>query len=338
MAVGELLLGYIGAIVASIFFGSNYVPTKNYPQGDGFSFVWIFASGVMTVGIVSIFIAGKAIFVYTGLLGGSLWAMGNLCVIPIVKLIGLGLGLLIWGSSSLIVGFFSGKFGLWGLTKQTVSHDGMNWGGIICIIAAMGVFFFIKPTLTDDDDAKAPLIGKEKGHIQDSIDTESTSVLERIPPQFKLVAGIILAVGSGVLYGVNMVPMSLWVQHEKSHQRDPHSLDFVFSHFVGIYLFSTIVFLVYNIAYRPPQIFAQSILPSYISGAMWGVAQCGLMVATQILGYTTGFPIGSTGPLIVSSLWSVLYFREIRGNKNFLLLGGSFVLLFGGIILLSLSH
>jgi len=142
MAVGELLLGYIGAIVASIFFGSNYVPTKNYPQGDGFSFVWIFASGVMTVGIISIFIAGKTIFVYTGLLGGSLWAMGNLCVIPIVKFIGLGLGLLIWGSSSLIVGFFSGKFGLWGLDKQGVSHDGMNWGGIICIVAALGVFFF----------------------------------------------------------------------------------------------------------------------------------------------------------------------------------------------------
>jgi len=198
-------------------------------------------------------------------------------------------------------------------------------------------FFFIKPTLTDDDE-KAPLIGKEKIHIQDTTDAESTSVLERIPLNFKLVAGIILAVASGILYGVNMIPMSLWVQHEKSQGRNPHSLDFVLSHFIGIYLFSTIVFLVYNVAVRPPQIFAQSILPSYISGAMWGVAQCGLMAATQILGYTTGFPIGSTGPLIISSLWSVLYFREIRGNKNFLLLGASFVLLLGGIILLSLSH
>jgi len=201
-------------------------------------------------------------------------------------------------------------------------------------------FFFIKPTLTDDKDEKAPLIGKgEKIHIQESIDrTEPTPVLERIPQKFKLVAGITLSLISGILYGVNMVPMSLWVQHEKLAGRNPHSLDFVFSHFVGIYLFSTIVFLVYNVAYRPPQIFAQSILPSYISGIMWGVAQCGLMSATQILGYAIGFPIGSTGPLIVSSLWSVLYFREIRGNKNFLLLGGSFVLLFSGIILLSLSH
>jgi len=290
----------------------------------------------MTVGIISIFIAGKAIFVYTGLLGGSLWALGNLCVIPIVKLIGLGLGLLIWGSSSLVVGFFSGKFGLWGLDKQEVHNNLLNWGGIVCIIVAMGVFFFIKPTL--DEEEKVPLISStEKGHVQD-ITERDVSVLDRIPRRYKLIAGIFLAICSGILYGVNMVPMSLWVQEEKKHGRTPHSLDFVLSHFIGIYLFSTVVFLIYNVKNRPPQIFGQSILPSYISGAMWGVAQCGLMAATQILGYTTGFPIGSTGPLIVSSLWSVLYFREIRGRNNFLFLGGSFVLLFGGIIALSLSH
>jgi len=333
---GSELVGFIGAIVASVFFGSNYVPTKNYPQGDGFSFVWIFASGVMTTGIISIFIAGKAIFVYSGLLGGSLWATGNMCVIPIVKLIGLGLGLLIWGSTSLVVGFFSGKFGWWGLDKQEVAHNGLNWGGIICIIAAMGVFFFIKPTL--DEDEKVPLMRDSKANIQQNDEVAPSSVLDRIPRRFKLPFGILMAVASGVLYGVNMVPMSLWVQDEKSHGRDPHALDFVLSHFIGIYLFSTIVFLVYNVVKRPPQIFGESILPSYISGAMWGIAQCGLMSATQILGYAKGFPIGSSGPLIISSLWSVFYFREIRGSKNFALLLGSFALIGTGIVLLSLSH
>jgi len=137
---------------------------------------------------------------------------------------------------------------------------------------------------------------------------------------------------------VNMLPMTLWLQKEHNAGREPHPLDFVLSHFIGIYLFSTIVFLVYCVIRRTPQIHAQSILPSYLSGAMWGIAQCGLMMATSILGYTIGFPIGSAGPLIVSSMWSVFYFRELRGLKNLTLLAGSFVCLGGGITLLSVSN
>jgi len=286
----------------------------------------------MTVGIISIFIAGKATFVYTGLIGGSLWATGNLCVIPIVKLIGLGLGLLLWGSTSLVTGFLVGKFGLFGVNKQVVAQPGMNWGGIVCVIAAMGVFFFIKPTLQEEE---APLLEKEQANkyqIQEG--SRNISIFDRIPTRSKAVVGSVLAVFSGMLYGVNMVPMTLWTQK----QQNPHAIDFVLSHFIGIYLFSTIVFLVYCAVRRPPQIFAQSILPSYISGAMWGIAQCGLMMATEILGYTIGFPIGSAGPLIVSSLWSVFYFREIRGKNNLVLLLGSFACLGAGIALLSVSQ
>jgi len=334
----SLALGYIGALIASVFFGSNYVPTKNYPQGDGMSFVWFFSSGVLTVGIVSIFIAGKAIFVYSGLIGGTLWATGNLCVIPIVKMIGLGLGLLLWGSTSLVMGFMVGKFGWFGVDKQEVAHSGMNWGGIVCVIAAMGVFFFIKPTLQEEED-KAPLLGREQSNkYQIQEESKVVSVFDRIPSAHKTIVGSGLAILSGILYGVNMVPMMLWVQKEKQIGNNPGALDFVLSHFIGIYLFSTIIFLVYCLVKRPPQVFPQSILPSYISGAMWGIAQCGLMMATQILGPTIGFPIGSAGPLVVSSLWSVLYFHEIRGGKNITLLLGSFVCLGVGIALLSVSH
>lgn len=294
-------------------------------------FIWVFSSGVLTVGIISMFISGKFIFVYTGLIGGSLWAAGNLCVIPIVKLIGLGLGILLWGSTSLVTGFMTGRFGLFGVDKQVASDEAMNWIGFVCVLIAMAVFFFIKPTLEDTEELK-PLVEKQ---IQEEPDK---SILGRIPPTSKTFVGIALAVFSGLLYGVNIVPMTLWSQKEKLAGHTPGALDFVFSHFTGIYLFSTVIFLVYNMVQRPPQVFPQSILPSYISGAMWGIAQCGLMMATGILGYTIGFPIGNAGPLVVSSLWSVLYFREIRGTKNIGLLLFSFAFIGAGIVLLALSH
>jgi len=344
---GSIVLGYIGAIIASIFFGSNYVPTKKYPTGDGFSFVWVFASGVMCVGFVSIFINGEAVFVPTGILGGSLWALGNLCVIPIVQSIGLGLGMLIWGGTSLITGFFSGKFGFFGLNKDAVSHDSYNWGGIACILCALIVFFFIKPELDANKHKYKTINAKEipqhpQHHEPDEEshtphhehEPEETKLLDFLPRKSQPVVGCLLAVFSGILYGVNIVPMKLWSQNQDPQ---PKPLAFVLSQFMGIYLFSTFVYIIYNLVKRPPQIFPEGILPSFISGAMWGIAQCGLMMATQILGFTVGFPIGSTGPLVVSSFISVVFFREIRGAKNLSLLFLSFALLGAGVALLSLS-
>jgi glucose uptake protein GlcU len=307
------------------------------------SFVWIFSSGVFVVGIISMFIAKKAIFIYSGILGGSLWATGNLCVIPIVKTIGLGPGMLLWGSTSLLTGFLTGKFGIFHLEKQSVPHNAMNWLSMGFVVLSMIVFFFIKPTIETlpkhkREEEEEPLT--KGGDIQQEGPADG-SFVDQIPAAYRNIIGGALAIGSGMLYGVNMVPMMLWTQKEQREGRDPGPLDFVFSHFAGIYLYSTAIFVLYclyNCFYgRPPKIFPEAALPSMISGAMWGIAQCGLMSATQILGYTVGFPIGSAGPIIVSSLWSVLYFREIRGVKNLCILGLSFALLFTGIILLALS-
>jgi len=257
-------------------------------------------------------------------------------VIPIVKTIGLGLGLLLWGSTSLVTGFFVGKFELFGVHKQPVFNEAMNWVGIWIVIAAMGVSFFIKP---DTNKTKYQKIeDHQKTDINNSDDQET--IFDRIPAKLKIPIGVTMAVGSGMLYGVNMVPMSLWVQDEQAKGNTPGPLDFVFSHFTGIYLYSTAVFVIYCIVNRrsgAPKVYPDAILPSMIGGVMWGVAQCGLMSATQILGWAIGFTMGSAGPLLVSSSWAVFYFREIRGARNLLLLGISCTLLIAGILLLGFS-
>lgn len=333
----DVVLGYMGALLASVFFGSNYVPVKNYPTGDGMSFVWVFASGILVIGFLSVFVIGEIFFVYSGLLGGSLWATGNLCVIPVVKMIGLGLGLLVWGATSLITGFLSGKFGWFGIDKRPVSHPIMNWFGIASIIVAMGVSFLIKPELNKKKEKEyAPLMAEKS--IQHIVD-EEVSIFDQVPKIYRFPLGIGLSLLSGVLYGVNLVPMSLWFQHPEN--KDKPVLAFVFSHFTGIYLYSSTIFIIYciykGVNSQTPKIYPQSILPSMISGAMWGLAQCGLMVATNMLGWTVGFPIGSAGPIIVSSLWSVLYFKEISGQRNIILLLGVFAFLGTGIALLASS-
>ena len=46
------------------------------------------------------------------MLGGALWATGSTLSVPVINLIGLSLGLLIWGSANMLMGWATGVFGL----------------------------------------------------------------------------------------------------------------------------------------------------------------------------------------------------------------------------------
>lgn len=65
--VSNEALGYIGAAVAIIFFGSNYVVTKKFPMGDGVAFAWLMSCGILIIGFCTIPVAGERFtFVPTG--------------------------------------------------------------------------------------------------------------------------------------------------------------------------------------------------------------------------------------------------------------------------------
>ncbi|CAF4784057.1 unnamed protein product, partial [Rotaria magnacalcarata] len=47
-----------------------------------------------------------------------LWTTGNLVTVFCIKTCGLAVGLLIWGTTSLVVGWAGGRFGIFGLAPQ----------------------------------------------------------------------------------------------------------------------------------------------------------------------------------------------------------------------------
>jgi Transmembrane family, TMEM144 of transporters len=85
-------------------------------------------------------------------------------------------------------------------------------------------------------------------------------------------------------------------------------------------------------------VFPQSIVPAFLSGAMWGVAQAFWLVANGTLGLTVAYPIVTLGPTIVSSLWSVLLFKEIRGRRNLILLGIAMLLNVACVLMVAFSQ
>jgi len=61
-----------------------------------------------------------------------------------------------------------------------------------------------------------------------------------------------------------------------------------------------------------PKIYPKAILPGIISGIMWSIATICWFVANRSLSIPVAFPIITTGPPIIASLWGTVVFREIK--------------------------
>ncbi|KAL6073526.1 Transmembrane protein 144a [Balamuthia mandrillaris] len=333
-------VGFLAAAVAVIFFGSNYVPVKQFEAGDGIFFQFILCAGIWFDGLIVQFIR-QSEFNAIGLIGGVMWCIGNLTVVPIVKTIGLGLGLLIWGMVALVMGWASGNFGLFGLNKNSVAISWLNYLGVSIALFSVCIYAFVKPevgkkgttkkiaTIQDSSSGSSLEIGEREtdGLLPINSDLETLQepkaptetnpldrIFDRLGPMQKRIVGVSLSLFSGCCYGLNFDPAQWEIDH---HKGSSNGLDYVFSQFCGIMMTATFFMFVYAILMRnKPLIYPSIILPGFISGVMWGIAQIAYFVANQELGFTVSFPIVSTGPGAVGSLWGIFLFKEITGWRN----------------------
>merc|ERR1719336_1284128 len=145
---------------------------------------------------------------------------------------------------------------------------------------------------------------------------------------------------AGLLFGSNFAPPTHLIDLAKkgnTHYSE-HGIDYVLSHFSGIMLTAIVQFVVYSLATNnKPHINPQIALPAWLSGVVWGVAQMSWFIANDKLGITTAYPLITTGPGVVGALWGVCVFGEIRGRKNFVILGLAVLFSFLACALITLS-
>lgn len=165
--INAIPIGYLAIFVSAFGFGSNFVPVKKCSTGDGLFFQFIFCSAVLTMGTVVGFYQGFGQFYATAMLGGALWATGNILCVPCIKLIGLALGLCTWGATNMLVGWASGTFGLLGYpVKDTVSNINLNYAGVGCSLIALLLYASVQPqvkavteeVVTAEDDPESALM------------------------------------------------------------------------------------------------------------------------------------------------------------------------------------
>ncbi|KAI6192932.1 hypothetical protein M3Y99_01903500 [Aphelenchoides fujianensis] len=62
-----------------------------------------------------------------------------------------------------------------------------------------------------------------------------------------------------------------------------------------------------------------------------------LVTANDVLGQTVVYPLTTTIPGLIASLWSIFFFKEICSKRNYVILTVSFVFIAVGAVLVSLS-
>ncbi|KAK3283828.1 hypothetical protein CYMTET_8494 [Cymbomonas tetramitiformis] len=345
-------IGYLFASIAILGFGSNFVPVKKVDAGDGVHFAAVMTTAVWLVGlIVQVARGTDAVFRPVAMLGGALWATGNVTVPIIVRCIGLGMGLLVWGLLNMLMGWSSGNFGLFGLNKQEVSDPGMNYAGVCLAVCSIGFFYFVETTdksqLSDDDEAGLrlgnPLIEEEKKASSDM------AWIDNLPPVQKKVIGFSLAMVAGLFYGVNFDPPQYLIDSHTcedangdsfmTHGYSHNSLDYVFSHFCGIFAATQVYFLLYCILKKgePFMLEPSAYLPAIVSGLGWAISQVCWFLANDALEFVISFPIVTTGPGIIGAMWGIFLYGEIEGKRNFMFLAIAITFSICGVTLIALS-
>ncbi|XP_049564996.1 transmembrane protein 144 isoform X2 [Orcinus orca] len=311
----DLTTGFISSIVAILLFGSNFVPLKKYETGDGMFLQWVLCAAIWLVALVVNLILHCPKFWPFAMVGGCIWATGNIAVVPIIKTIGLGLGILIWGSFNALIGWASSRFGWFGMDAEEVSKPLLNY---------IGAGLSVVVNKTQDPDPEHSWVDK------------LSTVQNRL-------VGCSLAVISGILYGSTFVPIIYIKDHSKRNDSiyagaSQNDLDYVFAHFSGIFLASTVYFLAYCIAMKNnPKLYPKAVLPGFLSGILWAIATCCWFIANHSLSAVVSFPIITAGPGFIAAMWGVFMFKEIQGRQNYLLMILAFCIILAGALCTAFS-
>jgi hypothetical protein len=100
--MSDSTVGYIATFIAIFCFGSNFVPLKRVTIGDGVFFQFIMCNAIFMTSLPIYIYMNFPKFHGLAMLGGFLWCTGNMLCPIAIRFIGLGLGLLVWGSVSMV--------------------------------------------------------------------------------------------------------------------------------------------------------------------------------------------------------------------------------------------
>ncbi len=127
--------------------------------------------------------------------------------------------------------------------------------------------------------------------------------------------GILIAIAAGIIFSFYLVPFK------------------IFSISYGEWLFSSSIGIVLTgIAVLSRFRETNGLLPGMVGGVMWNAASLGSLYAVTYLGYAIGAPLTQLA-LVVSALWGIFYFKEVKGKLVYRVMLGVALLFIAGFLL-----
>ncbi|WKX92156.1 hypothetical protein Q1695_010298 [Nippostrongylus brasiliensis] len=328
--------GLAAALVASFLFGTVFVPIKRINAGDGFSAQLFLCLGAFFVSVVVHALQGFPPFYGFAMIGGILWAISNSFAIIIMNRLGMALAILVWNTLSCLTGWATARYGLFGVHAAIPASQFLNYTGIVVLIAGGIMYMFVKSSHQSSDDPME-YIDEEKKIYELAAQNEKKEVSNFEISFLERVGSLVAAMLCGTFYGSMWTPVNYIKAHpELFPDAAPDSLPYLFAFYTGIMCTSVLIFVVYSL--YSPWISPEAALPSLSAGVLFGLGMASFVVAIDHLNASIAYPICAMAPGLVVSMWSILYFREITGKRNLIVLAVAYCFTLVGVTLMTVSR
>jgi len=305
-----------------------------------------------------------------GIVSGLFWVPAGVAAIYAVKHAGLAVSQGIWSSLIVLVSF---GWGMFVFGEEVKSTTGAWFAVFLMIFGLWGMSFYSSSSSTLDPPDNGMQRGQQEqttaaknkfknlGYARCDSDADETDDGNLFPPEDDSVSsgvetssiksrrrmGLAAAVFNGVWGGSVMVPMHYAPDNVGG-------VGFVISFAIGASIITLLLwigrfsFLLYcsrndgdgnTVSFRKAYSSLPSLhlrimwLPGGIAGMLWSIGNLCSMVSVQYLGEGVGYSVTQSS-MLVSGLWGIFYFREVRGCAPRLKwLGSSLVTLLGILIL-----
>ncbi|MFH4981940.1 hypothetical protein AB6A40_008649 [Gnathostoma spinigerum] len=317
MAEKSFWAGIIAITLSCVLFGHEFLPLKFYKTGDGMFTQLMMGIGTTFVGFIVLAIEGFPPITPLVITGGVVWALGNSVALPILNHLGLGLGILIWNTTACMMGWATSRFGLFGLSPAPPKSDLLNYLGLVFVITG-GILYTLVRTVPHEpkDNPKVSVVlnqihqsETDKATVEPETSFSTGKALMR-----SRIFWIVVSLISGLMYSQMMTPVSYMQEHpDGSSTQERSALIYVFPHFLGIFITTVTIFIIYCIIKKNNPIYDTKVaLPGILAGIIFGSAMACLFIGNQNLSQTIAMPMVTTVPGCIASLWSAFYFKEIR--------------------------
>jgi len=327
----NMTYGYLAVAGAILFFGSFAVPlkTKRVQEANVDPLVFqlyysfsIFCSSFLVLSY------NPWVFTPWGIAGAALWVPASILSIWAINYLGMSIAVGVWAGMTIVVSF------LWGAlafpSDNTVKSIPLSVVALLLLVIGIGCL-----SLSNSEFVKK--LGQSKNNQGINTEDEASPLLKDEEESKKAnsstakkIIGLICALVLGIFNGSMMVPLHFTPDNAKG-------INYIVSFGIGVLIVTPVCFVLYFVlrCKKPEFHLRVALIPGLITGLIWNVGNFCSIYATLYLGLTIGYPLTQLA-LVVSGLWGLLVFKELRGAIVILVWISSLIVLLSGAALLSL--